>query len=101
MKMLALVIALLVVAAHGSAQAAGGPTGWLPLATYLNDATHEAQAARVRAALDARGIHSVTTCSLGCTLSVEAARWADARTILHQLVAREHLDVSDAVVVTS
>lgn len=75
--------------------------GWVPAATYRNDAAHEAQASRARAALDAAGIQSVTTCSVGCTLSVETPRWRDALAVLGEIAAREHLDLAVIVPGTS
>ena len=91
-----LVLALLVVASPTAAQ-----TSWVPAATYLNDPAHEAQAAVLRAQLDAAGLRSVTTCSAGCTLSVESPRWLAALTLMRTIVAREHLDIDVTVPATS
>lgn len=88
---------LSLVAATASAQV----TGWLPVASYVNDPAHEAQAARATALLDAHHIQHVTTCSVGCTLSVDAARYPEASTLVRDLIAREHLDLSQIVPGTS
>ena len=74
---------------------------WTPAATYLNDAAHEAQATRARSELDAHGIRSVTTCSLGCTISVEGRRWGEALVLLRQIIAHDHLDIAEVPAVTS
>jgi hypothetical protein len=101
MRHVCLVLLICVAAMPASAQTAGRSGGWLPLATYLNDAAHESQAGRVRTALEARGIHSVTTCSAGCTMSVDVSRWTEARTILRDVITREHLDIADAAPVAT
>jgi hypothetical protein len=57
--------------------------------------------AHATAALHARGIDAVTTCSVGCTMSVDAARYTEALRIASALVAAEHLDVAVVVPGTS
>lgn len=92
--------ALAFVPALALAQPSPAPA-WAVVATYLNDPAHEAQAARARAVLDAHGIHSVTTCSAGCTMSVSSPEWAEALRLLRGLVASEHLDLAVVVPGTS
>jgi hypothetical protein len=73
----------------------------MPVATYLNDPAHEAQADRVRAEVEAHGIRTATTCSAGCALSVAQSRAMEAIQIVDAVVTREHLDVSVVVPPTS
>lgn len=103
MRTLAFVGLLAAVALSASDAGAQGSLAsqWTPAATYLNDPAHEAQATRARAELDAHGIRSVTTCSLGCTLSVEGRRWGEALVLLRQIIAREHLDIAELPAATS
>lgn len=74
---------------------------WGVVATYLNDPAHEAQATRARASLDAHGIRSVTTCSAGCTISVDVARYTEALVLLNGAVSSQHLDLAIVVPGTS
>lgn len=72
---------------------ASAQASYLPVATWLNDAAHEDDGARVIAALHAGGLAAVATCSAGCTLSVPSGDYAAAIRIAAEVVAREHLDV--------
>lgn len=101
MKRPALGLLAAVLALVSSASAQAPAPRWIVAATYLNDPAHEAQARALRAVLDAHGIHSVTTCSAGCTLSVEEGRYREALRLLEAEVARASLDVAVVVPGTS
>jgi hypothetical protein len=93
-------LALCLAPALALAQGAAAPA-WVPVATYLSDPAHEAHADRARAMLETHGIQSVTTCSLGCTLSVQAGRYLEALTLLDAFVTSQHLDLGVVVPGTS
>jgi hypothetical protein len=98
MRALALALVLFAVPTVASARAL---SRWVIAATYLNDPAHEAQADRLRAELDRNGIVSVTTCSAGCSLSVDRTRYLDALRIGAAFVAAQHLDIAIVVPGTS
>lgn len=90
--MRALVLSIGLLALLNSACAQSSAQSSVPVAVWANDAAHEAASARLIELLRAQ--HPVVTCSAGCTLSVDAHLSAEARTIIGEAIAREHLDVS-------
>lgn len=66
---------------------------YVAVALWANDAAHAPVSARLTQLLHARQIEAVVTCSAGCTLSVDAPRFAEARAIIGEAITREHLDV--------
>jgi hypothetical protein len=101
MRMRPVLLVLALLALPSLAEARMPAMRWTPVATYLNDPAHEAQAERMRADLDAHGIRSVTTCSAGCTISVPQGRGPEAVTLMHAIATRESLDIAVIVPPTS